>query len=96
MTAVEPSSRPYLAAERRKPQFVEAVVALAARREPAAITTAAIAQELHLSESSIEKYASSLFSKLGLSDERHVHRRVAAVLAYLQDQRSARPIEPDR
>lgn len=59
-------------------------------------TNAAIAQELHLSESSIEKYASSLFSKLGLSDERHVHRRVAAVLAYLQDQRSARPIEPDR
>lgn len=59
-------------------------------------TNAAIAQELHLSESSIEKYASSLFSKLGLSDERHVHRRVAAVLAYLQDQGSARPIETDR
>lgn len=59
-------------------------------------TNAAIASDLHLSESSIEKYASSLFSKLGLSDERHVHRRVAAVLAYLQAQGSARPIDTAR
>lgn len=55
-------------------------------------TNAAIAAELHLSESSIEKYASSLFAKLDLTDERHVHRRVAAVLAYLQDQGRAEPI----
>lgn len=59
-------------------------------------TNAAIASVLHLSESSIEKYASSLFSKLGLSDERHVHRRVAAVLAYLHDQGAARPLDLDR
>ena len=40
-------------------------------------TNAAVAEDLHLSESSIEKYASSVFVKPGLSDERHVHRRVA-------------------
>ncbi|WES65706.1 response regulator transcription factor [Microbacter sp. GSS18] len=49
-------------------------------------TNAGIAEQLHLSESSIEKYAGSLFTKLGLGDEPHVHRRVAAVLAYLQEQ----------
>jgi DNA-binding NarL/FixJ family response regulator len=56
-------------------------------------TNAAVAEGLHLSESSVEKYASSVFVKLGLSDERHVHRRVAAVLAYLQDQQSAQPLD---
>lgn len=56
-------------------------------------TNAAVAEHLHLSEPSIEKYASSVFVKLGLSDERHVHRRVAAVLAYLQDQQSAQPLD---
>lgn len=40
---------------------------------------------LHLSESSVEKYVNSIFSKLGLADERSVSRRVAAVLAYLRD-----------
>jgi DNA-binding NarL/FixJ family response regulator len=48
-------------------------------------TNAAIAESLHLSESAIEKYASSIFSKLGLSEERKISRRVAAVLAYLRD-----------
>lgn len=52
---------------------------------------AAVAEDLYLSESSIEKHVSSVFAKLGLSDERHVHRRVAAVLTYLQDQQSAQP-----
>lgn len=46
-------------------------------------TNAAIAGELHLSESSVEKYSTSIFSKLGLAAEPRVHRRVAAVLAYL-------------
>jgi DNA-binding NarL/FixJ family response regulator len=49
-------------------------------------TNAGIAEELFLSESSIEKYASSMFAKLGLNDEPHLHRRVAAVLAFLHDQ----------
>lgn len=48
-------------------------------------TNATIAEKLHLSESSIEKYSSSIFSKLGLSEEPGVHRRVAAVVAFLRD-----------
>ena len=46
-----------------------------------------IAHSLHLSESSVEKYVNSIFSKLGLAEERSVSRRVAAVLAYLRDTR---------
>lgn len=45
----------------------------------------AIPGALHLSESSVEKYVNTIFSKLGLSEERSVSRRVAAVLAYLND-----------
>ncbi|MRX44616.1 MULTISPECIES: response regulator transcription factor [Agromyces] len=52
----------------------------------------AIAERLHLSQSSIEKYLGSIFTKLGLADEPDVHRRVAAVLAFFDDQRRARPI----
>ncbi len=55
-------------------------------------TNAAIAALLHLSESSIEKHATSIFAKLGLSDEPHTHRRVAAVLAWLRDSGRARPL----
>jgi DNA-binding NarL/FixJ family response regulator len=47
-------------------------------------SNASIAAELHLSESSVEKYVNSIFSKLGLSEERLLSRRVAAVLAYLR------------
>lgn len=43
-----------------------------------------IAETLHLSESSVEKYVNSIFSKLGLAEERSVSRRVAAVLTYLR------------
>jgi DNA-binding NarL/FixJ family response regulator len=45
---------------------------------------ASIATSLNLSESSVEKYVNSIFSKLGLSEERSLSRRVAAVLAYLR------------
>jgi DNA-binding NarL/FixJ family response regulator len=55
-------------------------------------TNAAIAGALHLSESSIEKYATSIFSKLGLTDEPQVHRRVAAVLAFLNEAGRAQPL----
>lgn len=48
-------------------------------------TNATIAERLHLSESSVEKYSSSIFSKLGLSGDVDVHRRVAAVVAFLRD-----------
>lgn len=44
---------------------------------------AAIAQSLVLSERAVEKHINSLFSKLGLSEEPNVHRRVKAVLLYL-------------
>lgn len=52
-------------------------------------TNAGVADQLHLSESSIEKYSTSIFAKLGLSDDRHVQRRVVAVLTFLHAQRGA-------
>jgi DNA-binding NarL/FixJ family response regulator len=55
-------------------------------------TNAGIAQRLSLSESSIEKYSTSIFAKLGLADEPEVHRRVAAVLAFLDEHGKARPL----
>ena len=48
-------------------------------------TNAAIAHHLSVSESAVEKYANGIFSKLGLSEEKQVHRRVAAVLAFLRE-----------
>jgi DNA-binding NarL/FixJ family response regulator len=45
---------------------------------------ASIADSLHLSESSVEKYINAIFSKLGLSEERLLSRRVAAVLTFLR------------
>ena len=45
---------------------------------------ASIADSLHLSESSVEKYVNSIFSKLALSEEKLLSRRVAAVLTYLR------------
>lgn len=46
---------------------------------------AAIAATLVLSERAVEKHINSLFSKLGLSEERDVSRRVKAVLLFLAD-----------
>jgi DNA-binding NarL/FixJ family response regulator len=48
-------------------------------------TNAAVAEALSISESAVEKYANAIFSKLGLSEERQVHRRVAAVLTFLRE-----------
>src|SRR5207302_974857 len=47
-------------------------------------TNAAIAARLSVSESAVEKYANGIFSKLGLTEEKQVHRRVAAVLTFLR------------
>ncbi len=44
---------------------------------------AAIADSLVLSGRAVEKHINSIFSKLGLSEEPAVHRRVAAVLLFL-------------
>jgi len=46
---------------------------------------AGIAAHLTLSESSVEKHVNAIFSKLGLSGEQAIHRRVAAVLTFLRD-----------
>lgn len=48
-------------------------------------SNAAIAATLILSERAVEKHINSIFSKLHLSEERDVNRRVAAVLLYLTD-----------
>ena len=47
---------------------------------------ASVAAALGLSERAVEKHINSVFSKLGLSEEPDVHRRVKAVLLYLADQ----------
>jgi DNA-binding NarL/FixJ family response regulator len=46
-------------------------------------TNAGIAEALYISESSVEKHSKAIFAKLGLGEESKVHRRVAAVLTYL-------------
>jgi DNA-binding NarL/FixJ family response regulator len=49
---------------------------------------AAVAGALGLSERAVEKHINSVFSKLGLSEEPDVNRRVKAVLLYLADRPS--------
>lgn len=49
-------------------------------------SNAAIAEALILSERAVEKHSNSIFSKLGLSEERNLNRRVKAVLLYLSGQ----------
>jgi DNA-binding NarL/FixJ family response regulator len=44
---------------------------------------AAIGAALFLSDRAVEKHINALFSKLGLSEEIDVHRRVKAVLVFL-------------
>lgn len=47
---------------------------------------AAIAAALFLTERAVEKHTNSIFSKLGLSEERNSNRRVRAVLLFLAEQ----------
>jgi DNA-binding NarL/FixJ family response regulator len=49
-------------------------------------TNAGIAGALFLSEKAVEKHINSIFSKLDLSQEPNVHRRVKAVLMFLTEQ----------
>ena len=53
------------------------------RYPPHATSLPAIAAALVLSERAVEKHTNSIFSKLGLSEERNLNRRVKAVLLYL-------------
>jgi DNA-binding NarL/FixJ family response regulator len=48
-------------------------------------TNPAIAKALSLSESTVEKHVTAILSKLGLSEETEVDRRVAAVLTFLRE-----------
>jgi DNA-binding NarL/FixJ family response regulator len=47
-------------------------------------TNTAIAKTLFVSEGSVEKHISSIFTKLGLPPSNTDHRRVLAVLRYLE------------
>ncbi|WNI20969.1 response regulator transcription factor [Streptomyces sp. ITFR-16] len=49
------------------------------------LSNQAIAQRLFLSDSAISKYTTSLFGKLGITDDDSGNRRVLAVLAYLNN-----------
>ena len=59
-------------------------------------TNNAIGEALFLSESALEKHVSAIFGKLGHAREPHVHRRVAAVLAFLQETQLGRSPSPGR
>src|SRR5262249_49764006 len=74
-------SRKASALERLPPREREVLEQMAQGRN-----NAGIAQALFLSERAVEKHINSLFSKLGLSEEPDVHRRVKAVLLYLSEQ----------
>jgi DNA-binding NarL/FixJ family response regulator len=71
--------RPRLDAHGLTPRELDVLAQMARGR-----TNAAIAAELHLSESAIEKHINSIFSKLGVRDEPQQHSRVQAVLTYLE------------
>jgi DNA-binding NarL/FixJ family response regulator len=58
-------------------------------------SNAGIGRELHLSPSAVEKHINAIFAKLGLGMETDQHRRVAAVVAYLQHSGHTVP-PPDR
>jgi DNA-binding NarL/FixJ family response regulator len=47
----------------------------------------AIAAALHMSVAGVEKHINTIFSKLALTGDQEVHRRVKAVLMYLSQQR---------
>ena len=51
-------------------------------------SNAAIASALFLTERAVEKHINSIFSKLGLSEEHDINRRVKATLVYLAEKPS--------
>jgi DNA-binding NarL/FixJ family response regulator len=54
------------------------------QRMATGLSNAAIAAQLYMSERAVEKHITSVFQKLGLSEESQVNRRVSAVLAFLE------------
>lgn len=67
--------------DRLSPRELEVLELLAQAR-----SNAAIAAELFLTERAVEKNVGSIFTKLGLAPESAEHRRVRAVLTYLDRQ----------
>lgn len=47
-------------------------------------SNAAIGRRVHLSDSAVEKYVTSIFAKLDLTEEADTHKRVSAVLKFLE------------
>src|SRR5690242_4198915 len=75
------AAKPASPLERLTPREREVLEQMAQGRN-----NAGIAQALFLSPHAVEKHINSLFSKLGLSQEADVHRRVKAVLLFLAEQ----------
>src|SRR5690348_340864 len=75
------AAKPASPLERLTPREREVLEQMAQGRN-----NAGIAQALFLSPHAVEKHINSLFSKLGLSEEGDVHRRVKAVLLFLSEQ----------
>jgi len=46
---------------------------------------ATFAATLYISESAVGKHVNAIFSKLGLTEDTHRHRRVVAVLTFLRE-----------
>jgi DNA-binding NarL/FixJ family response regulator len=80
------SARTRSALERLTPREREVLEQMAQGRN-----NAGIAQALFLSERAVEKHINALFSKLGLSEEPDVHRRVKAVLLFLSEHGGEQP-----
>jgi DNA-binding NarL/FixJ family response regulator len=74
-------ARPSSPLERLTPREREVLAEMAQGKNNAGVAAALV-----LSERAVEKHINSVFSKLGLSEERDVHRRVKAVLMFLSDQ----------
>ena len=55
------------------------------------LSNAGIAQRLVVTEGAVEKHISSIFTKLGLAPAENEHRRVLAVLRYLDDREDREP-----
>ena len=75
------AAKPASPLERLTPREHEVLEQMAQGRNNAGIAAA-----LFLSPHAVEKHINSLFSKLGLSQEADVHRRVKAVLLFLAEQ----------
>ncbi|KAB8191064.1 response regulator [Nonomuraea phyllanthi] len=82
-TAIDPEVIAQLLTPDRAPAGLTAreldVLALMAQ----GLSNATVAQRLSLSEGSVSKYTTQIFAKLGLIPSPDTHRRVMAVLAYL-------------